>query len=1167
MPSDSPLTELLLRWEELREQGKDATAEELCIDSPENLEEVRRRIAAFQAMDRLMAMTSDEAATRSLASTVPPAGLDTKDFVTPTPGKQSIGPTGRYSVVRSHARGGLGEVFVALDTELNRQIALKRIQERHAGSADSRRRFLVEAEITAHLEHPGIVPVYGLVTDEHGQPSYAMRFIEGESLHDAIQNFHREWDQPTHGRSERFQSLEFRQLLQRFTSVCNTIAFAHSRGVIHRDIKPANVMLGKYGETLLVDWGLAKQIASHHASEEAKPTIPSASDSCEGVTQIGQAIGTPVFMSPEQAAGRWDLVGPAADIYSIGATLYVLLTGRQPFTDSNPAALLANVRDGRIPPPRSMKRGVPAALEAVCLKAMAGEPTGRYSSALDLASDVERWLADDSVRAYREPWSVRAWRWARKHKTLVVTGLVAGLLIVLAAGLAFYLKHLADQRQARLIHDHRESVRSTAEAQEQMGLNELRANRLSSGVELFRQSVQLLWGEPELQALYERLNARLGRAERLARYRQLNNEIEESIYADAEVRTLKALEGALAEFRALQNPHWWESLPDEDLTPQQKQLLRVDVHTKLLLLGGVRARQGLMSIGNQVKAREGYEKGLEALAAAQRFEKTHSATFMELYCKVGLGQDGADALQQTNIQPTSYADFLLIGIMHQWLGKEFDDTISRFVISRIRSPIIDLKTPLVTSEKLLRRAISIYPDYPWTYMMLSWTLDLAKKPEDSELALRAFLAIDPESTTARCYLAHAILAQRREGDSLERKKALEALALREIQPLQKQRNPTWRSDSLLAGVLEELGKTDDAITALRQSLKLVPEDDPEQDGVEAIHHMLGRLLLARKEYRPAIASLTEAIRLDAKSKKGLYGTSLPTGYYQRRAQAYLAVGDVKAAHADVSMSVKLEPASDVYAFKAQIHWYTRDYQQAIADATKGIARNAKDSWPYEVRGQVHATLGDWERAANDFQKAVELEPVNLKYRFWLALTLVRKGDQAGYRRLCADALARFSGSDQSGFADDVALICFFAAGGVGDARPVVTNLEKVLAQSKENAAMLYLGAGHLRAGSLDKAHELLSKAYPAVPKGERTWMIGCLLRGLCAQRRDEPQEAQRWFSLAESWYEAYLDELSTANAPPMSANAALLNWQDRILVEVLLPEAGRPVPRARSRLP
>src|SRR5262249_18729890 len=154
-----------------------------------------------------------------------------------------------------HAKGGLGEVHVARDEELQRDVALKRLQQQFAHDSESRRRFLREAEVTGRLEHPGIVPVYGMVQDADGQPCYAMRFIEGESLKDAIDRFYK----PGQGRRDPGeQSQTLRRLLGRFVAVCNAISYGHSRGILHRDLKPGNIMLGKFGETLVVDWGLAR---------------------------------------------------------------------------------------------------------------------------------------------------------------------------------------------------------------------------------------------------------------------------------------------------------------------------------------------------------------------------------------------------------------------------------------------------------------------------------------------------------------------------------------------------------------------------------------------------------------------------------------------------------------------------------------------------------------------------------------------------------------------------------------------------------------------------------------------------------------------------------------------------------------------------------------------
>lgn len=179
-----------------------------------------------------------------------PSDTTKTDVPAGQPAQRETGaPPGAFQRIRLHARGGLGQVSVARDGSLNREVALKEIRPEFAGDELSRRRFLSEAEITGQLEHPGIVPVYSLQLDDDGNPSYAMRFIQGRTLAEAIKEYHRGPD-----------VLTLRHLLGRFITVCRTIAYAHSRGVIHRDLKPANVMLGDYGETLVVDWGLAKRV-------------------------------------------------------------------------------------------------------------------------------------------------------------------------------------------------------------------------------------------------------------------------------------------------------------------------------------------------------------------------------------------------------------------------------------------------------------------------------------------------------------------------------------------------------------------------------------------------------------------------------------------------------------------------------------------------------------------------------------------------------------------------------------------------------------------------------------------------------------------------------------------------------------------------------------------
>jgi serine/threonine-protein kinase len=295
------------------------------------------------------------------------------------------------------------------------------------------------------------------------------------------------------------------------------IEYAHNRGVLHRDLKPANIMLGKYGETLVVDWGLAKPLGATATAvlpvEEA-PLRPESID-VSTATQMGRIVGTPAYMSPEQAAGRLDLVGPAADIYSLGATLYHVLTGSAPLGSEAGHDVLRRVVQGEFPAPRARRPEAPRPLEAICLKAMAREPHARYASAHALAEDVERYLADEPVQAFAEPWPLRAARWMRKHRPLVYGG--AAVLVVTAAALTLGVLLLGaanrrEQAQRQLAERNfalaRDAVRdyyisvSEETLLDQEGMQPLRDRLLRQALDYYRTFVE---SEPDEPALRDEL--------------------------------------------------------------------------------------------------------------------------------------------------------------------------------------------------------------------------------------------------------------------------------------------------------------------------------------------------------------------------------------------------------------------------------------------------------------------------------------------------------------------------------------------------------------------------------------------------------------------------------------------------------------------------------------
>jgi serine/threonine protein kinase len=350
-------------------------------------------------------------------------------------------PNDRFRLIRRINGGGQGDIYLALDESLNRTVALKRIKKRYAYSPEFQARLLVEAEVAARLEHPAFLPVHFAGFDANGWPYFVMRYVEGDStLKSRIEEFHAAAG-AARSADERAQSL--RKLLRHFVDVCYAVAYAHGRGVIHRDIKPANVLVGQFGETYLVDWGMVKFTGRPAGPEDHPDELLLPAPDLDPAYSVAGG-GTLPYMSPEQVARRPSDF--ATDVYSLGVMLYVLLTGRHAFVGGDRDEIKANILQGRFKHPRAVAGRVPAALEAVCLKAMKLRPQDRYATAKEMARDIEDWLADRPIAVYREPWPLRARRWARNHRPVV-----AGLAVLLVTSvLSLIVAHsLLRREQAR----------------------------------------------------------------------------------------------------------------------------------------------------------------------------------------------------------------------------------------------------------------------------------------------------------------------------------------------------------------------------------------------------------------------------------------------------------------------------------------------------------------------------------------------------------------------------------------------------------------------------------------------------------------------------------------------------------------------------------------------
>ncbi len=358
--------------------------------------------------------------------------------------------TSRYQVIRKLGQGGLGIVWLARDTKMQRYVALKEIRNAAAAGKSAVERFRREAEITGRLEHPGIVPVYQLGEDpESGHAFYVMRFLGKQTMQDAIVEYHERREEGCD------DPMLLRHLLTAFVSVCQAVGHAHSRKVIHRDLKPENVAIDSFGQVIVIDWGLAKVI-----DEELFGDGHCATQSVElgdsDRTLAGQVLGSPLYMAPEQAAGRLDEVNESTDIFGLGAILYAILTGEAPHEKSRETSgstttrqLITAIASGPTPQAAEVNEQVNPVLNAVCAKAMARKRYNRYASTTELAEDIQRWMANERVSAYEETFLQGVSRWVQRHQRLSQL-IGAFLTVVIVAGITMGISarngYIADQK-------------------------------------------------------------------------------------------------------------------------------------------------------------------------------------------------------------------------------------------------------------------------------------------------------------------------------------------------------------------------------------------------------------------------------------------------------------------------------------------------------------------------------------------------------------------------------------------------------------------------------------------------------------------------------------------------------------------------------------------------
>jgi tetratricopeptide (TPR) repeat protein len=936
----------------------------------------------------------DTPATRARAGN----GMATLDHPPP-------GSAGRFRVLRPHARGGVGEVFVAEDTELHREVALKQIHPGHDDDPQSRTRFLLEAEVCGRLEHPGVVPVYGLGTDADGRPYYAMRLIEGETLQEAIRTFHA----GDGGREPGARRLVLRQLLTRFVAVCNAVAYAHSRGVIHRDLKPANVMLGKYGETLVVDWGLAKVVgrAEGEAAGERPPLRLSGGDGLE--TEAGATLGTPAYMSPEQAAGRLDLIGPATDVYGLGATLYHLLTGQPPVQGDSAGELLRKAGRSEWPAPRQVNAAVPAALQAICLRAMAPRPQDRYASAQDVAADVERWLADEPVTAYREPWQDRARRWARRHRALTASAAAAALVGLLALGTAAWWL----ERQAA------ETRRAVEAALADVGRLQARARWGEARAVLDQAGHRLGDGGPaDLRTRLGRTRADLALVARLDAVR---------LERSALVRGKLDYAGADRGYEASFAEAGLGRMGDDPAAVAQR-------------VAGSGVRDTLVAALDDWAMC--LRKGTRQAWVLEVVRRADPDPWRDRLRDVGKLHDRAALARLAREVPQERLTPPLLVVLGSLLGPDAEGLLREghrrypgdFWLNVAMGNMLDEKEP-AQAVAYYRAALAVRPEAAAIHFNLGNALRQQDRLADAVTAYRDSLALAPGYAPAHNNLGETLLKQGHPEEAVaELRKTVDlvpkdvrahhnlGLALRkwgkvkEAVAAYRQALKVDAKDALvhydLGNALRELGRPKEAMTAFRKAVALAPKD-------ARVRTQLGEALLSEGRLKEATAELRKAVELDPKLAVAHQNLGLALrrqGRLDEAISAYRKGAELEPDNAAIHYSLgnalleqdRLAEAEAAYrtaiALKpgyaeahnnlgTALHDQGR-LREAVAELHKAVALNPKAPQAHHNLGNALRDQGLLSEALAAFNRAIELAPRSAGPRNNLALTLQALGRYA-----------------------------------------------------------------------------------------------------------------------------------------------------------------------------